>query len=343
MNKLTKIGVSALCGSLAAVSAAQAGSMAVKGGATATYTVNEGTVTGNPLGMASALTFEGTGELDNGSTVSTTVALNDGAAWSAAQVTWDLPGFGKLSLDHGGGTGLDRLDDEMPNAWNVTGSTGLGTGVVIATGAGNSTDIEWAVSSDMLPDGMTAYFAYSPKPDGSKNADKGASGDVSAAVTGSGWDIVLRSTGLADGLDVFAGYSTIEQAAEGAGTVTQGDRTSGVLGAKYAIGSVTLGYQYLKDNVASSAVTGTRYYENDAFGIAFNVNDDLSLSYAQTKSTRAQQGITSNELKVESLQLSYTMGGATIALAENSVENSSYMSTTTFDKDGTTLALTLAF
>jgi len=58
MNKLTKIGVSALCGSLAAVSAAQAGSMAVKGGATATYTVNEGTVTGNPLGMASALTFE---------------------------------------------------------------------------------------------------------------------------------------------------------------------------------------------------------------------------------------------------------------------------------------------
>jgi len=95
--------------------------------------------------------------------------------------------------------------------------------------------------------------------------------------------------------------------------------------------------------VASSAVTGTRYYENDAFGIAFNVNDDLSLSYAQTKSTRAQQGITSNELKVESLQLSYTMGGATIALAENSVENSSYMSTTTFDKDGTTLALTLAF
>ncbi len=57
MNKLTKIGASALCGSLAAVSAAHAGSMSVTGGATVTYTQLEGKVTGNPLGMASALTF----------------------------------------------------------------------------------------------------------------------------------------------------------------------------------------------------------------------------------------------------------------------------------------------
>ena len=37
------------------------------------------------------------------------------------------------------------------------------------------------------------------------------------------------------------------------------------------------------------------------------------------------------------------MGGATIAIAENSVDNASYVSTTTQDKDGTTIALTLAF
>ena len=33
MNKLTKIGVSALCGSLAAISAAKAGELSVSGGA----------------------------------------------------------------------------------------------------------------------------------------------------------------------------------------------------------------------------------------------------------------------------------------------------------------------
>ena len=40
MNKLTKIGLSSLCGSLAAVSAAHAGELTVKGGATATWSSN---------------------------------------------------------------------------------------------------------------------------------------------------------------------------------------------------------------------------------------------------------------------------------------------------------------
>jgi hypothetical protein len=37
MNKLAKIGASALCGSLAAVASAQAGEMSISGGATATW------------------------------------------------------------------------------------------------------------------------------------------------------------------------------------------------------------------------------------------------------------------------------------------------------------------
>ena len=340
MNKLTKVGVSALCGSLAAVSAAQAGSLSVTGGATVTYTQNEGAVTGNPIGMASGITFTGSGELDNGNAVGTTIALDDGAAFSTAAVTLDIAGFGKFSVDQGGGTGLDRLDDEMPSAWNVPQSAGLGNGIVIATGAGNSTDIEWAVSEDMLPDGMTAYVSYNPRAGDSKAADKAASGDTGV---GSGYDIVLRSTGVADGLDLFAGFSEIEQSAVADGSTTQGDRTAYVWGAKYAVGSVTLGYQYLRDNVSGSADEATRYYENDHYGITFNVNDDLTISYGETKSVRAQQGTTANEAKAQSLQLSYTMGGATIAIAENSIKNASYVSTTDKDVDGTTLALTLAF
>ena len=64
MNKLTKIGASALCGSLAAIASAQAGSMSVAGGATATYSSVEGSVTGNPIGMNTGITFTGSGELD---------------------------------------------------------------------------------------------------------------------------------------------------------------------------------------------------------------------------------------------------------------------------------------
>jgi hypothetical protein len=47
--------------------------------------------------------------------------------------------------------------------------------------------------------------------------------------------------------------------------------------------------------------------------------------------------------KAESLQLSYTFGGASVKIAETSVDNASYSSGTASDRDGTTVALTLAF
>ena len=66
MNKLTKVGCSALCGSLAAISAANAGDLTVTGGAHVTYTSIGAETTGNPYGMAASVSFSGTGELDNG-------------------------------------------------------------------------------------------------------------------------------------------------------------------------------------------------------------------------------------------------------------------------------------
>jgi hypothetical protein len=57
MNKLTKIGASALCGSLAAMSAANAGDLAVTGGVDMSYTSFPKENTGNPLGIGSNITF----------------------------------------------------------------------------------------------------------------------------------------------------------------------------------------------------------------------------------------------------------------------------------------------
>jgi hypothetical protein len=53
MNKLTKVGCSALCGSLAAISAANAGELTVTGGADMTWISNGSATTGNPLGIGS--------------------------------------------------------------------------------------------------------------------------------------------------------------------------------------------------------------------------------------------------------------------------------------------------
>jgi hypothetical protein len=171
MNKLTKIGVSALCGSMAAVSAANAGSMAVNGTATATWVSHNFGDVGNPIGMATWLTFVGSGELDNGSTFSSTVALDDKSAFSTSNISLTTPGLGTFTYDEGGGTGLDRFDDILPTAWEEVDGTAVGAGLQTVSGAGGGNDIEWAIDSGMLPDGMSAYVAYSPKADG-KNANQ---------------------------------------------------------------------------------------------------------------------------------------------------------------------------
>ena len=63
MNKLTKVGCSALCGSLAAISAAHAGDLTVTGGADMTWVSKNGATTGNPLGIGSNFLVDGSVKL----------------------------------------------------------------------------------------------------------------------------------------------------------------------------------------------------------------------------------------------------------------------------------------
>jgi len=328
MNKLTKIGVSALCGSLASVAAANAGSLDVTGGATATYTSLSGVVTGNPLGMASGMTFTGNGELDNGTTFKLSIAHTNKSAYTASAISMTTPTIGTFTYDEGGGTGLDRIDDMMPTAWEETDGTGLPVGLRTVAGAGGNSDIEWNVGMG-LPDGMNAYISVAEEPDGTKNTNKSVGGSASSAIVeGYGWDVVLTHSGLYDGLNVFAGYSDI-------GQISYGDRKGKAYGATYAIGGATLGYQYSKDENVGAA---DEYYENHAYGVSFSVNDNLALSYGQHESKR---GTTSVEIESTSFQVSYTVGGASVKIAENSADNVNYVSAT--NRDGRTIALTLAF
>ena len=341
MNKLTKIGVSALCGSLASVSAAQAGALSVTGGATATWSSNEGTTNGNPIGLSSGILFTGTGELDNGTTFTLTLSNTDQSAYSAGSIALVTPGLGTFTIDQGaGGTGIDRYDDMMPTAWEETNGTSLGTGLQTVGGASGAANIEWNMSADMLPEGLSVAIAHSPKLSGLGANDKASDGTGGEGV-GNVWDVAVAHDGLYDGLNVFAGHSSIEQSKSN--SKHGGDRTQYVLGATYAIGSVTLGYQESRDNMQNEAAGGTSYYDNTAYGVSFSVNDDLSISYGKHESKAAKNGLVDVTNDAESLQLAYSMGGASIKLAETSVDDANYTSGTSKDRDGTTIALTLAF
>ena len=338
MNKLAKIGASALCGSLAAVASAQAGEMSVTGGATATWSKGNYTTNGNPIGMNSGMTFTGNGELDNGTTFTLTVTHADKAAYSSANIVMTVPGLGTIGIDQGaGGQGLDRIDDMMPTAWEETNGTSVGTGLQTVAGVGGSSNIEWAVSDEMLPDGMSVHLAHSPRGGGTSN-DKASGGD--AGGIGGGWDVVIQMAGLTDGLNIFGGYSSITQEKDLDVGYT-GHRRQVALGATYSIGGITVGYQHSKDSV--SQTEGTNFYDNDAFGVSFNVNDDLSLSLGVHKSLRNHAVGTTTTNTATSLQAAYSVGGASLKFARTDVNNASYSTAVANDKDGYTIALTLAF
>ena len=330
MNKLKTIGVSALCGTLAAVSA-HAGEMTVSGSANVTYMTKEKATTGAPLGITTGMTFAGSGELDNGNAVAVNIFHDDQNAFSSADVSIDVAGIGTFSVDQGGGTGLDRLDDKTPTAWEEPYDAGLGSNIVTATGVGASTDIELAISGDMLPEGLAAYISYAPEAGAGAVNDKATGGGDSGL--GRGYDIVLEHSGLADGLNVFGGISKIDDE-------RGNDRSQRVLGFSFAAGPVTFGAQHLKDELGSNTVD---YYDNMAFGVSFLVNDNLSLSYGEHKSERATEAASKVELTASSLQAAYTMGGATFRVARSKVDNANYSTAANNDYDVSLVGMALAF
>ena len=84
-----------------------------------------------------------------------------------------------------------------------------------------------------------------------------------------------------------------------------------------------------------------RQYENVGYGITFQVNDDLSVGYNHYESE--QDNATDVTAEATSIQIAYSMGGASIKFAETSVDNSNYSTASSDDVDGHTIALTLAF
>ena len=334
MDKLKLIGVTALAGSLAATSAI-AGSMSVSGSATVTHTTKTKAVTGQSLGMASGLTFTGSGELDNGNAVSVNIAHDDQNTWSAGDVSLTVDGLGTFKFDQGGGTGIDRIDDKMPTAWEESDGAGSGAGLKTVSGVGGGTDIEWAVSSDMLPGALKGlYISFSPEADGQKVNDKSTGGNQNNV--GSGFDIVA-DIGMG-GADVFVGYTDIERE-DGP------DQTVKGVGFTYAVGGITVGYQITRDELGGNN-GNVDAYENDAFGISFSINDDLSVSYGEHESTKEYaegSGVSDVSVTTGSLQAAYSMGGMSLKVAMTDVSNGNYSTAAGKDYDVTSMALTLAF
>jgi hypothetical protein len=338
VNKLTKLGVSALCGSLAAVSSANAGALSVSGGVDMSWLSLEDDSTGNPIGIGSNFGLAGSGELDNGWGVALSIAMNNGNAYSNTNVVVSIPALGDIRISQGvSGGGLDRMDDNTPNVWEEAYATGLGTGINTVAGASGAANFEITPTA-FMPAGLTARVLIAPEAGGSGSADKGSSG---AGGTGGGYDVTLEAGSEllgVDGLTIYAGMSSIDK--DTAVSTQEDGVDEETIGIKYAMGGFTVGYQVSKEDLGTNSAA--MEYDNTGYGITFNVNDDLSVGYNNFESDQTNSG---GDVTAEaaSFQVAYTMGGMSIRLAQASIDNAKYQTATMYQRDARTLSVSLAF
>ena len=349
MNKLTKVGLTALAGSLAAVAGANAGSLTVSGGSDITWLSKTGNTTsstdantGNPIGWKNNITFGASGELDNGISWTANAYNSDAQALTSSNISFDLGGMGALLVDNGaGGAGLDALDDKMPTAWEETHGAGLDSGAVTVSGVHGNASLTYTLPTDAMPMGTKIRLGYTPRADGGGlQADMGTSGGLNNA-NDSAWDVTVEMAPV-EGLSVFAGYAVTESANPAtAGVQGLTDKEQGTYGAIFTAGAFSVGAQQAYVSNDNGGTTTVNYYDNMNWGIAFNVNDNLSISYANFESEEKLGTTGGQTLDIDSLQLAYNMGGATIKFANTDSSDTKY--TAGADMEVNTIALALAF
>ena len=135
------------------------------------------------------------------------------------------------------------------------------------------------------------------------------------------------------------------------------DEFNGVWYAKYSMGPVSIGYSesYVDSGVSETQTVATTsaktlrtsggIFEGEQIGIAFNVNDNFSVSYSESTETyNAQSEAASQDVdqKTDSIQFAYSMGGMSIKAYQIEIENPA-MDEDADDSKITEIALGLAF
>jgi outer membrane protein OmpU len=342
MINLKKVGVSALAGSLVAF-AANAGELSVSGTANLTYTsedigpsVSSANHDGNPFGHASDVAFNGSGDV-NGMTVSFFAALDaGGAGYASNSISMDMGDLGKIKFDQGvGNNGMELVDDKSPTAWEeswdgIAAGDGLST-----TGAQNV----FNYSNTIM--GFGVNVAWDTEIDDARTADGAVSSNVTTAVDGSNTSFAITNSTLVDGLDFGVGMGETD-IKDGSSTTNDIETIIGY--ANYTMGPVTLGYT---QGEQSGGTVGHDMHAMEAYGIVFNVNENLSVSFNNHEvKYKKTSGVTTTRNKdmssdKDGIAIAYSMGGASIKIQNNETSGSS--SSSTYAEDRTEVNLSLAF
>ena len=330
MKNFKKIGLSALAGSLAMFSVNA--DIGISGSSELTYTSGAGStgsnsVNGNPFAMSHDVNITGTGELDNGFaySVNTNFAGQDMATDSAI-FKLDMGDLGTIGFDQGSGAfGISTLENEVPTAYEEAdhGVGTLGHGI---DAVGNTNVLGY--SNTMA--GVSISLQYNP--DINTQTFNQAGSTNGAGSTGSNWNGALSmAVPGVDGMTLAVGYSDTDND----GLVTDNSEVTAAL--NYTMGAVSVGYQQSSVN-NNGGSTGA---EVTAYGIAFNVNESLSISYSVNENEKTNASAVHVTEESTGIQAAYSMGSASVRLAMNEADNVGGVTGVT--NENTELSLALAF
>lgn len=338
MNKLTKVGVSALAGSLAMVSA-NAVEYALTGDAMIKFVSAEGNENGaaasngRGIGVDNDIYINASGELENGWTVSAFSAWNlEGSTNSSSQLTIGLGSAGSISFNDV--WGVPSWIDDMSSSihafeepWDSTSHGRIVDSFGLDTQSGSVSYVSPAV--DMGGISLSGTATYDP------NSGTGAATPGSAGTSSNpGKTFTVKAT--MGGIEVGAGQETSKPAVSG--VMTDEVNSTGYI--IYKNGPFALMYQELYKDETHGAGTEGADYEAETWGVSF-AQGDWGVSYVEQTETKADVSDTTNkETEMTAVNVSYTMGAMSVKAGIFETTNPEW---TTGKYEETEIAVSFAF
>ena len=320
MNNFKKIGLTALAGSLV-VTSAFAGELTASGSASVgvaniTGTADDGG--GKNFSMGNSVYLAGSGELDNGMTVSMSFEMDQGAANNSAvaagaatsansgavfdnhyvEIGSDALGTLRFS-GHGGSSAQSAMDTTAAgDLWNNT--LGVNGEAGPTNSAGNN----------------SLFYTLPTMVDGLA---------LTTSLTPGGANVANASTHMAYGVS----YTGVEGLTVNYGQGDSGAQAAEVdstsMSASYAIGSLTVSVSRT-DVDYSAAATDEEW---DSYQVAYTISENISATYGSE--TIDTEGTTVDE-EVTGFGISYTTGGMTISASQINAEGGGNVAAADSDK-----------
>ena len=355
MNTIKKIGLTALGTSLVA-SSAIAADFSVSGDAGYTWSSEAvGTVTNDGVGFNHDISISGSGELDNGWSVNTNVTIVEDTSLSSSHVKLTMGSMGSVVVGNGyGGLGAG-YDDATPRAYEENHDGMKTTTVIDSMGStiANGQILYTSPSIDVGGASVTLKYEWAPEANGLYTGEGGvSSGSSKAFSSGHGAGVNIGYAGLSIGA-----YVNESKKDGGTSTLADGDRSAGTWFVNYTAGPMSIGYQTgmtergiggaadSNTTTAKTVAAATGNFEFEKMSVAFNVNDNFSVSYGDLSETYDAQDdgtVADVDMDSKSIQFSYTMGSMSISGYQTDTDNPGWDSDASSD-EVTELAVNFAF